>query len=135
MYGLEEILPIEWGIKYLKLAIELLTAISTEEECFLHLAHLYATQRNATMANESHKKCIKAQYKINVRPHAVSEGDLAFLYDSEIDKLGVVNLEPMWLGPYIFKNVLVKGAYELIYFDKIPLVQPNNGLYLKKYYA
>ena len=39
------------------------------------------------------------------------------------------------MGPYIFKCVLAKGTYELVDYDGIPLVQPRNGLYLKRYYA
>jgi hypothetical protein len=38
-------------------------------------------------------------------------------------------------GPYIVSKVLAKGAYELIDYDGIPLSEPRNGLYLKKYYA
>jgi len=41
----------------------------------------------------------------------------------------------LWLGPYVVKRVLQKGAYELVDFEGIPLVEPINGLYLKKYYA
>ena len=39
------------------------------------------------------------------------------------------------MGPYIVKRVLAKGAYELMDYDGIPLEQPRNGLYLKRYYA
>jgi hypothetical protein len=28
-----------------------------------------------------------------------------------------------------------EGAYELVDYDGIPLSEPRNGLYLKKYYA
>jgi hypothetical protein len=38
-------------------------------------------------------------------------------------------------GPYIVRKVLEKGAYELVDCDGIPLSEPRNGLYLKKYYA
>jgi hypothetical protein len=31
--------------------------------------------------------------------------------------------------------MLQKGAYELVDYDGIPLKEPCNGLYLKKYYA
>ena len=41
----------------------------------------------------------------------------------------------MWLGPYVMSNILNKGAYELIDFDWNKLLEPRNGLYLKKYYA
>ena len=39
------------------------------------------------------------------------------------------------MGPYIVKWVLAKGAYELMDYDGIPLAQPRNELYLKRYYA
>jgi len=41
----------------------------------------------------------------------------------------------MWHGPYIDNRVLEKGAYELFDYDGIPLGEPHNGIYLKKYYA
>ena len=41
----------------------------------------------------------------------------------------------MWHGPYIISHVLEKGAYELVDYDGIPLGEPRNGLYLKRYYA
>lgn len=43
VYGLEALLPIEYEIPYLNLVVKLLSTTSTEEECFLHLAHLYET--------------------------------------------------------------------------------------------
>ena len=49
--------------------------------------------------------------------------------------LGAGKFEPLWMGPYIVKRVLAKGAYELVDYDGIPLSQPRNGLYLKRYYA
>ena len=36
---------------------------------------------------------------------------------------------------FIISKVLDKGAYELVDYDGIPLGQPRNGLYLKRYYA
>ena len=56
-------------------------------------------------------------------------------YDQKHDKLGVGKFESMWNGPYIFSHVLEKGAYELVGYDGIPLGEPRNGLYLKRYYA
>ena len=41
----------------------------------------------------------------------------------------------MWRGPYVVKRVLEKGAYELVDYEGTVLVEPRNGLYLKKYYA
>jgi hypothetical protein len=41
----------------------------------------------------------------------------------------------MWRGPYIVKRVLEKRDYELVDYDGIPLSEPRNRIYLKKYYA
>ena len=56
VYGLEDVLPIEWEIPSLQLAIELLPATSEEEKCFLYLAQLDETRRTAALAAEAHKK-------------------------------------------------------------------------------
>ena len=87
------------------------------------------------MANEAHKRRIKAQYDKNVQPHIFSEGDLVLLYDQEADVIGTRKFKPLWHGPYIVKIVLAKGSYELVDYDGIPLAQCRNGLYLKCYYA
>ena len=55
-------------------------------------------------------------------------------YDQKHDKLGEGKFESMWHGPYIFSHVLEKGAYELVDYDGIPLGEPQNGIYLKRYY-
>ena len=60
---------------------------------------------------------------------------MVLLYEQEDDKIGTGKFEPLWHGPYIVKRVLAKGAYELVDYDGIPLAQPRNGLYLKRYYA
>eukprot|EP00253_Pinus_taeda_P012352 PITA_12352 len=86
-------------------------------------------------ANEAHKKQVKAQFDKNFKPCVFSEGDLVLLYDQESDKLGARKFKSLWMGPYIVKRVLVKGSYELMDYDGIPLAQPRNGLYLKRYYV
>ena len=60
VYGLEIVLPIQCQIPSLQLAIELLLDTSTEEERFLYLNNLDETHRDASLANEVHKKHIKA---------------------------------------------------------------------------
>ena len=87
------------------------------------------------MDNEAHKKCVKAQYDKSLQPHVFNEGDLVLTYDQRYDKLGKGKFESMWYEPFIFSKVLEKGAYDLIDYDGIPLWQPHNGLYLKRYYA
>ena len=135
VHGVEAVLPIECEIPSLKLAIELLPETTPLEERLLYLEQLDEHHRDAVTANEAHKKRVKAQYDKTVRPRVYSEGDLVLLYDQDKDKLGAGKFNPMWMGPYIVKRVLKRGAYELVDFEGFPLKEPRNGLYLKKYYA
>ena len=135
VYGLEAVLPIQCQIPSLQLAVELLPDTSAEEEIFLYVSNLDETWRDATLANEAHKKRVKAQYDKSVQPRAFNEGDLVLTYDQKYDKLGKWKFESMWYGPFVISKILEKGAYELVDYDGIPLGQPRNGLYLKRYYA
>ena len=60
VYGLEFVLLIECQIPSLKLAVEIIPNTSTEEETFMYLINLDETRRDATLANEAHKKHVKA---------------------------------------------------------------------------
>jgi hypothetical protein len=93
------------------------------------------TRHDDALVIETQKKHVKAQYDKHVKPHVFSEGDLVLLYEQDRDLLGAGKFEAMWCGPYIVKHVLEKGAYELVDYDGIPLSEPRNGIYLKKYYA
>ena len=135
VYGLEATLPIECEIPSLKLVAELLPNTTPVEECLLYLERLDETHRLASLAIQAQKKRVKTHFDQTVHPRSFVEGDLVLLYDQANDKLGAGKLEPMWLGPYIVKKVLQKGAYELIDYEGNPLEKPQNGLYLKKYYA
>jgi hypothetical protein len=135
VYGMEAILPIECEIPSLKLDVELLPNTYAEEEHLLYLMRLDETRRDATLVIEAQKKCVNAQYDKHVKPRVFSEGDLVLLYEQYKDVLGAWKFEPMWRGPYIVSKVLEKGAYELVYYDGVPLSEPKNGLYLQKYYA
>ena len=59
VYGLEAVLPIQCQIPSLQLAVELLPDTSAEEEIFLYLSNLDENRRDASLANEAHKKHIK----------------------------------------------------------------------------
>ena len=135
VYGLEATLPVECEIPSLKLAVELLPDTTLVEERLLFLEQLDETRRLASLAIEAQKKRVKAHFDNTIQPRSFVEGDLVLLYDQAKDKLGAGKLESMWLGPYIVKRVLKKGAYELIDYEGNPLDKPRNGLYLKKYYA
>ena len=87
------------------------------------------------MALEVNKCRIKVQYDKSVCLRKFSEGDLVLLWDQAKEPLGAGKFSPMWHGPYVVKRVLEKGAYELVDYEGTALVEPRNGLYLKKYYA
>ena len=62
VYGLEAVLSIQCEISSLKLAIDLLPGTLEEEAHFLELIQLDETRRDAALANEAHKKRVKAQF-------------------------------------------------------------------------
>ena len=135
VYGIEVVLPIKCKIPSLKLAVELLPNTSTEEEIFLYLTNLYETRRTSSLANEAHKKCIKAQYDKSIQPHVFNEGDLVLTYDQRHAKLGKGKFESMWYSSFVVSKFLDKGAHELVDYDRICFRKPRNGLQLKRYYA
>jgi hypothetical protein len=86
-------------------------------------------RRDAALVIEAQKKHVKAQYDKHVKPHIFSKGDMVLLYEQDQDMLGAGKFEAMWRGPYIVRQVLEKGPYELVDYDGIPLSEPRNGLY------
>ena len=100
----------------------------------MYFNNLDETRRDDTLANEAHKKRVKAQYDKFVQPHAFNEGNLVLTYDHRHDKLGKGKFDSMWYGLFFINKVLEKGAYELMDYDEIPFGKPRNGLYLKRYY-
>jgi hypothetical protein len=74
------------------------------------LTQLDETHCDVTLANETHKKRVKAQYDKIIRPRVFFEGDLVLLYDQpDHENLRDGKFDPMWHGPYIVKRVLEKG--------------------------
>ena len=84
------------------------------------------------MALEVNKCCVKVQYDKSIRSRRFSEGDLELLWDQAKEPLGAGKFNPMWHGPYIVKHVLKRDAYVLVDYEGTALVEPRNGLYLKK---
>ena len=70
-----------------------------------------------------------------MHPRVFSEGDRLLVHDQDKDNLGEGRFEPLWYGPYIISKVLQKGAYELVDYEGNHLARPQNGLYLKQYFA
>ena len=108
VYEMEATLPIECAVPSLKLVVELLPNTTIDEEIFLFLNKLDETRRDATLANEAHKRRMKFQYDRTVQPHSFNEEDLVLTYDQKHDKLGVGKFESMWHVPYIVSRVLEK---------------------------
>lgn len=113
---MESIFPIECEIPSIKLAVELPPKTSTLEERLVHFEHLNEQHRDVTIINEAHKKRVKTQYDKVARPRVFSEGDLVLVYEQDKDALGAGKFKSMWYGPFIVKQVLGKGAYELVNF-------------------
>ena len=105
---------VECEIPSLKLAVELLPDTSPLEERLVHLEQLDEQRRDALVALEVNKRCVKVQYDKSVHPRRLNEGDLVILWDQPKEPLGVGKFNPMWHGPYVVKRVLEKGAYELV---------------------
>ena len=126
-------MSVECEIPSLNLAIELLSDTSPLEEHLVHLEQLDEQRRDALVALEVNKHRIKVEYAKSICLRRFSEGYLVVLWDQAKETLGVGNFNPMWHGPYVVKHVLKNGAYELVDYEGIALVEPRNGLYLKKY--
>ena len=135
VYGVETVLPVECKIPSLKLAMEFLLDTPALEEHLVHLEQLDEKHRYALVALEVNKRRVKVQYDKSIRPRNFSEGDLVLSWDQAKEPLGAGKFNRMWHGPYVLKQVLEKGTYELVDYEKIALTEPRNGLYLKKYYA
>ena len=135
VHGVERVLPIEFQIPSLHLAVELLPDTSPLEERLLQLEQTIEDRWAALQAIEAAKTQSKIQYDSHVHPRTFSEGDMVLVYDQPNDKLGKGKFESMWDGPYVIHCCLRKGAYTLIDFDGQLLENPCNGLYLKIFYA
>jgi hypothetical protein len=118
-----------------KVGKKLLPDTSSLEESLLYLEQLNEHRHDVALANEAHKQKFKCQYDRSIFPWIFSKGDLFLVYDQDKDPLGVGKFKPMWFKPFIMKEVLKKGSYHLVDFEGNVLVEPRNGLYLKKYYS
>jgi hypothetical protein len=134
VHGVESILLVECEIPSLKLEVDLLPNTSDLEQCLVHLKSLDEQRRDTFTDIEANKKHVKVQYDKSFYPRLYIEGDLVLLYDQAKEPLGTGKFKPMWHGSYIVRR-LEKGAYELEDYEGKKLVEPRNGLYLKRYYA
>jgi hypothetical protein len=68
VHGVESILPIECEIPSLILAVVLLPDTSDLEQRLVHLESLYEQCRDASIAIEANKRCVKVQYDKSLCP-------------------------------------------------------------------
>lgn len=83
--------------------------------------------------NEVTKKLSKASFNYSVSPNSFHEGDIILFYDVSNEALGLRNLDTLWKGPYILKNCILKGLYNLSEPDRKCLKDLVNKLYLKMF--
>ena len=72
-------------------------------------------RREVVATIEANKRNVKEQYDKGVHLLIFFEGDLVLVYDN--DKLGARKFKPMWNGPYIVSDVLLKRGYELADYE------------------
>ena len=96
VHEVESVFPVECEIPSLKLSIELLLDTSPLEECLVYLEQLNEQRRDALVALEVNKHCVKVQYDKSIRPRRFSEGDLILLWDQPKEPLGARKFNPMW---------------------------------------
>ena len=80
----------------------------------MYLNNLDETSRDVALANEAHKKRVKAQYDKSIQPRSFNEGDLVLNYVQRYNKLGKGKFESMWYGRFVISKDLEKGSYELV---------------------
>ena len=123
------------GSMFLQLAFELPPNTYAHKERLLYLDCLDEDRRALAMANANHKLNFKAQYNPPIRPHMFAESNMVLVHGQDHDRLGSSKFEPIWLGPYVVKQVLTNGAYELVYHKVCPLREPRNEIFLKRFLA
>jgi hypothetical protein len=68
-------------------------------------------------------------------PFQLVHGVEVILYLNVKFLLSQSKFNPMWCNPYIVRCVFDKGYYKLEDYEGNILVEPHNGLYIKRYYA
>jgi hypothetical protein len=67
-------------------------------------------------------------------PRVVSNSNLVLVHDQNHDMLGMWKFKPMWCGPSMVFHMIPTRGHDFIDYDRNPLSEPCNGIYLN-YYA
>jgi hypothetical protein len=135
VYGQEAILPIEFEIPSLRVAIE--NRLGDEDSLKARLYALEALdekRRDAHLHTYAMQVRRKSYYDSKLRPKQFKEGDLVLLYDSRFFKFPG-KLQIHWLGPYEVMDVNPNGSLQLKDFEGKMLPTRINGYRLKPFFT
>jgi len=134
VYGQEALLPIEFEIPSLKVAIE--NKLGDEESLRVRLTNLEALNeqlREAYLNTLDTQNRRKSYYDSKLRPKEFKVGSLVMLYDSPFFKFPG-KLQMHWLGPYEVIDVNSNGSLQLKDFEGHMLPTRIKGYRLKSYF-
>ena len=135
VYGQEAILPIEFEIPSLRVAIE--NKLGDEESLRARLTNLEALdekRREAYLNTLATQNRRKSYYDSKLRPKEFKVGSLVLLYDSRFFKFPG-KLQMHWIGPYEVVDVNPNGSLQLKDFEGNLLPTRINGFRLKPYFT
>ena len=135
VHGVDLVLPIEFEISSLRLVTEPIPDTSPLEHRLLTLEWTNEGHRTTLQIIEVAKTRLKSLFDSHIHPCIFREGDLVLVYDQTNDKLSKGKFDSMWYDPYLIHWCLGKGAYILSKFYGHLLMNPRNGLYLKRFYS
>ena len=135
VYGQEAILPIEFEIPSLWIAIEhRLGDADSLQDSLIKLEALDETHRIAYLNNYAIHVRRKSYYDSKLKEKIFQVSDLVLLYDSRFFKFPG-KLQIHWLGPYEVIDVNPNGSLQLKDFGGKILSTRINGYWLKLYYT
>ena len=135
VYGQEAILPIEFEIPSLQVAIDhRLGETESLQTRLIELEALDEHRRTAYLNNYAIQVRQKSYYDSKIKEKTFIIGDLVLLYDSRFFKFPG-KLQTHWLGPYEVIDINPNGSIQLKDFKGTTLPTRINGYRLKVYYT
>jgi hypothetical protein len=134
VYGQEAILPIEFELPFLRVAIDnRLGDPESLQARLLQLEALDEKRREAYLHTYAMQKYRKSFYDSKLAPKPFKVGDLVLLYDSRFFKFPG-KLQIHWMGPYEVVDINPNGSAQLKDFEGKLLPTRINGYRLKLYH-
>jgi transposase InsO family protein len=134
VYGQEAILPIEFELPFLRVAIDnRLGDPESLQARLLQLEALDEKRREAYLHTYAMQKYRKSFYDSKLAPKPFKVGDLVLLYDSRFFKFPG-KLQIHWMGPYEIVDINPNGSAQLKDFEGKLLPTRINGYKLKLYH-